>query len=546
MTSNSPVHRARHGMPRCAPAFVVAMLIVLAAVPAAAQTDGAALMREGNTLFRSGLYSEALLRYREANAAGLDSGLLQYNLGVTYYKLAQYPEAELWLERASHEATLAPLAAYNLGLTYRAAGDAAAAERWLGVAAASAGDAELRALARRAAATPRARQPDASTRAPRSTTRDRREPPVGELRLLANAAYGQVDNPNRSPAEPYVDLAQPGRPLVTPVPITATSMPVNLLAEYVLHNEAGDSDFVFGYRLDGDYYSKSELAHSEFTQELRMGADLDLGARANRKRTFEPALFVIRHNQGNFDLDSGADRDIEDFDVSSRFVYTSAGLEAEFAHTLGAWRWGFDMRAERRDYERTPILASYDQELYRVGASISYEINDATAVSFGMHSSRTLYDERSSRDLDGDLLSDNDPLEYGYAGVELTATRRLFDALELELKYLRLDRTDVFLGYNDYTRDIVGLHAVYRPHRRFLLSLGATSEVYDYPNAFAFNEPAAGPKELEASETELLAEFQITSTLAVSVELATTDVTSTDARAEYSRTQTVVGVTWRR
>jgi hypothetical protein len=79
-----------------------------------------------------------------------------------------------------------------------------------------------------------------------------------------------------------------------------------------------------------------------------------------------------------------------------------------------------------------------------------------------------------------------------------------------------------------------------------LLSVGATSRVYDYPNAFAFNEPAAGPKELEASETELLAEFQITSTLAVSLELATTDVTSTDARAEYSRTQTVLGVTWRR
>jgi hypothetical protein len=324
-------------------------------------------------------------------------------------------------------------------------------------------------------------------------------------------------------------------------------MPVNLLAEYVLHNEAGDSDFVFGYRLDGDYYSESELAHSEFTQELRMGANLDLGAkRANRTRTFEPALFVIRHNQDNFDLDNGADRDIEDIDISSRFAYTDAGLQADFAHTLGAWRWGFDMRAERREYQRIPIVANYDQELYRIGTSIGYEINDATSVSFGLRTSRTLYDERSSRDLDGDLLSTNEPLEYGYVGVELKATRRLFDSLELELTYLSLDRTDVFLGYNDYTQDIVGLHAVYRPHRRLLLSLGATSRVYDYPNAFAFNDPAAGPKELEALATSLLAEFYITGTLAVSLALATTDVTSTDLRAEYSQTQTVLGVTWRR
>ncbi len=216
---------------------------------------------------------------------------------------------------------------------------------------------------------------------------------------------------------------------------------------------------------------------------------------------------MIRHNQDNFDLDNGADRDIEDIDISDRFAYTDAGLQADFAHTLGVWRWGFDMRAERREYERIPVVANYDQELYRIGTSIGYEINDVTSVSFGLRTSRTLYDERSSRDLDGDLLSDNEPLEYGYVGVELKATRRLFDSLELELTYLSLERTDVFLGYNDYTQDVVGLHAVYRPHRRFLLSLGATSRVYDYPNAFAFNDPAAGPKELEALATSLLAEF---------------------------------------
>jgi hypothetical protein len=111
---------------------------------------------------------------------------------------------------------------------------------------------------------------------------------------------------------------------------------------------------------------------------------------------------------------------------------------------------------------------------------------------------------------------------------------------------LRLDRTDLFAGYNDYVQDIVGLRAVYRPQRRFALSLGATSRVYDYPNAFAFNDPATGPKELDGLDTALLAEFHVTSTLAVSLELASTDVTSTDSRAEYSRTQTVVGVTWRR
>jgi tetratricopeptide (TPR) repeat protein len=537
---------ARRGGVRSALGLGIAAFLSLVAVPAAAQPDGAALMRAGNTLFRSGLYHEALLRYREASATGMDSALLEYNLGVTYYKLMQYPEAELWLERATRDGELAPLAAYNLGLAYRAAGDSGAAQRWLGVAASSAADADLRALAERAAAPARERPQAAGARTPRTTSREQREPPTSELRLLANAAYGQVDNPNRSPAEPYVDLAQPGQPLVTPTPISATYVPVNLLAEYVLHNEAGDSDFVFGYRLDGDYYTESELAKPEITQELRIGANLDLGARPNRKREFDSGFFAIRHDQHNFDLDTGIDRDIEDIDVSKRFVYTAAGMDADFDHTLGSWQWGFEMRMERREYTRGLVLANYDHEIYRVGTSVGYQINEATAVSVGFRGYRILYDERPSRDLDGGLLSTNDSLEYVYSGVELKATRRLFDSLELELTYLRLDRTDLFAGYNDYMQDIVGLRAVYRPQRRFALSLGATSRVYDYPNAFAFNDPVAGPKELDGLDTALLAEFHVTSTLTVSLELANTDVTSTDSRAEYSRTQTVVGVTWRR
>jgi tetratricopeptide (TPR) repeat protein len=543
------VSLARRCSSRSTPLLAVALLTLLTAAPAAAQTNGPALMREGNALFRSGQYREALARYRDANAAGLDSAVLRYNLGVTYYKLAQYPEAELWLERATDEKKLAPLAAYNLGLTYRAAGDGAAAERWFGVAASSADDPDLRALAQRAASPVRAQPRQTPGRSPRAaapTARDLREPPIGELRLLANAAYGQVDNPNRSPSEPYVDLAQPGQPLVTPEPISATYMPVALLAEYVLHNEAQDSDFVFGYHLVGDYYSGSELASTEFSQQLELGANLDLGARPNRARRFESALFAIRHQQANFDPDSGVDREFADVDISERFVYTAAGVEAGFDHTLGSWRWGFDMRAERREYDRNPILENYDQELFRLSTSIGYQINDATAVSVGLRTYRNLYDERLSRDLDGALLTTNDSLEYGYAGVELKASRRLFESLDLELTYSRLDRTDLFAGYNDYAQDVVGLRATYRPNSRFSLSVRATSRVYDYPNAFAFNEPAAGPKELEALDAGLLAEFYVTSTLAVSLELATTDVTSTDLRAQYNRTQTAIGVTWRR
>ena len=60
-----------------------------------------ALLEEGNSLMRAGVYRTALLRYREAAAAGLDSPLLHHNLGVAFYRLERYPEAAAAFERAA-------------------------------------------------------------------------------------------------------------------------------------------------------------------------------------------------------------------------------------------------------------------------------------------------------------------------------------------------------------------------------------------------------------------------------------------------------------
>src|SRR5215467_11741948 len=100
-----------------------------------AQTNGEALMREANHLFRSKVYRAALMRYHEAEKAGLSSPLLDYNIGMTCYRLGQYDDAVTYLEKAYADEGLAALAAYNLGLAEKAAGHADEAARWFDVAA---------------------------------------------------------------------------------------------------------------------------------------------------------------------------------------------------------------------------------------------------------------------------------------------------------------------------------------------------------------------------------------------------------------------------
>lgn len=516
---------------------------------AALAQSAAELFAEGNALVRSSVYRTALLRYREAAAAGFDTPLLHYNVGVVYYELGEFAAAAEEFARATGAPELAALASYNRGLAQRAAGDHAAAALSFQAAADSADDRDLRRLATSAAeAAPqqvdRATQTRPTRRAPRATVEP--EERIGEFRLLAAARLGQDDNVYEAPADAYVDLSDAALPLVTPIARSGSFMPVELHAAYVLGNESGDTDFSFRYDLDGDFYG-AELANATVVdQRLLMGADIVLGERERRSRLLDTAFFVRTHRETNFNPDDGLARDIDGEDVSDRFSYKASGVRGEFAHELGDWTWGFMLTAERREYERTTAVANFDHDYFYAGVDLAYDLSDVMTLRGTLTNYRRLYDTRPARDLTGALLDTNPAQEYGYVGLEIGVVRQLGRAIELEADYLRLERVDEFLGYYDYTEDALRLRATFRPTARFDLGLGVIARTYDYPRAFAFNVAAGGPLELEELDGELAAEFRLTRRLTMFGELTMLDTTSTDARAAYARTRAMLGVEWRR
>jgi hypothetical protein len=522
---------------------------LLTARPSLAQPDAAALLREGNDLVRSGVYRTALLRYREAAAAGLDTPLLHYNLGVAHYELAQFDDAAREFERAEADPALAVLAQYNKGLAERGAGNSAAADAAFAAAAERADDRGLRRLAERAreSLVAAAEPAPSRTASPAVASRAARErPPVGELRLAAAARMGQDDNVYRAPAAPYVDLSNAAQPLVTPVVQAASFVPVDLAAAYVLHNEAGDTDFEFSYALDGDFYSGEFANADRIAQRFAIGADIVLGERELRRRALQTAFFVRDHDEKSFDPDTGVNREIDGDSIAERLGYAASGVEGRFDHRLGRWRWGFDMRFERREYEAVPTVANYDHDHSFTAVAIDYEFSDALTLSAGLRRYRRAYDEQPSRDLAGTLLSTNSPLEYDYRGVQLGLLRRLGPSIDLDVGYLRLDRLDRFLGYDDYTQDALRIRGVFRIGARLDVSLAALGRTYDYPNAFAFNEPTAGALEHDETAVQAAGHFRLNRHWSLFAELTALDVTSTDARAAYTRTQAQLGAEWRR
>jgi tetratricopeptide (TPR) repeat protein len=510
--------------------------------------SGAELFAEANALVRSGVYRTALLRYREAAAAGFDTPLLHYNVGVVYYELGEFAAAAEEFARATGAPELAALASYNRGLAQRAAGDHAAATLSFQAAADSADDRDLRRLAASAAEAASPPAGTATARPTRSAPRGPVEPEgrVGEFRLLAGARLGQDDNVYESPADAYVDFSDATLPLMTPVVASGSFMPVELHAAYVLGNESGDTDFSFRYDMDGDFYGTEVANATVVDQRLLMGADIVLGERERRSRLLDTAFFVRTHRETNFNPDDGVARDIDGEDLSDRFSYKGAGVRGEFAHRIGSWSWGFLLTAERREYERTTVVANYDHDYFYAGVDLAYDWSEVMTLRGTLTNYRRAYDTRPARDLTGALLVTNPAQEYRYLGLELGVVRQLGRAVELTADYLRLQRVDEFLGYYDYTEDAVRLRATFRPTSRFDLAVGAIARTHDYPRAFAFNVAAGGPLELDELEAELTAEFRLTRRLTMFGELTMLDTTSTDARAAYARTRTMLGVEWRR
>jgi hypothetical protein len=528
--------------------IVIAFTAYLTAGAALAQS-AAELFAEGNKLVRSGVYRTALLRYREAAAAGFDTPLLHYNMGVVYYELGEFAVAAEEFARGAGAPELTALASYNRGLAQRAARDYTGAALSFQAAADSADDRDLRRLATSAANEPPPETATAAARATRPrTSRTTVEPEgrVGEFRLLAAAHVGQDDNVYESPADPYVDLSDVTQPTVTPVVRAGSFMPAELHAAYVLGNEAGDTDFSFRYDMDGDFYAKEVANATVVDQRFLMGADIVLGERERRSRLLDTAFFIRTHRETNFNPDDGLARDIDGEDISDRFSYKAAGVRGALEHTLGRWDWGFNITAERREYERTTAVANFDHEYAYAAVDVGYDMSEVMTLRGTLTKYRRVYDTRPSRDLAGELVVTNPAQEYGYMGLEFGVVRQLGRAIDLEADYLRLERVDDFLGYYDYSEDALRVRATFRPSSRFDLIVGATARTYDYPRAFAYNVAAGGALELEEVAAELMLEFRLTRRLTMFGELTMSDTTSTDARAAYARTRTMLGVEWRR
>ena len=526
--------------------FITGLLALLAALfvsPAQAMTADE-YYADGNRLARDDLYWAALLRYSQAAEQGLDTPILHYNTGVTHYKAGQHIRARESLLKALDDPSLRVVTHYNLGLNAWALGDTDEALRWFRLARDQETDPKLRKYAVVAIARIRVQQEEPTEYEVIVEEREEKRA-FTNLNLRARLGYGHDSNIFRSPDQPYIDLADPDQPLVTPVVQSGAFIPLNLSAQYMV-NSLPYEGFYGAYRMFGRYYVDELYENgNEYLHELSFGSEYEFfNEEKSRKRYIHSAFAIAQNDKVYYDPDDGLGRIVDGEEVVDRMNYVRFGPTLTARQTGEALSFGINLKGEIWDYEDTEVLPEYDHEYFagELFTQFSFASTSLLRITASYYSRR--YGDRLSFDLDGVQRPGNPTMRYDHVALGVRARQRITRSMWFGFDVERQERTDQYVGYNDYTRDSFSAEFHWSPGYRFDLDLDVTYRLYDYPNAFAFHEPAAGRKTHESLDARFDASYRVTRNLSIVAEATLREVVSNDIRIQYDRTQYLIGVRW--
>ncbi len=499
---------------------------------------------DGNRLFRDDLYWAALLRYRQAAEEGLDTPLLHYNTGVAHYKAMQHIRAREALLKASRDPSLRVAAQYNLGLNAFALGDNEAALRWFRLVR----DQEENRILQRYAVVAISRirdieaEPDEFEERLAEATRARK-PRFADMEFRARVGFGHDDNVFRAPSQPYIDLSNSNQPVVTPEVQSGVFMPVSLSAKFKI-NSLPYEGFYTAYRAIGRFYQDKDLDNAdEYALEAAVGNEYER-QEGSRKRQVSSAFTIAKRDETYYDPDDGVTRVVNGVNVDDRMNYLRYGPELSLRQSHERLAFGMDFVGQLWDYEDTEVLPEYDHEYFLVSAFLQYKLSATSLVRLTGSAYSRRYGDRPSFDLDGAQRQGNPEVRYDYVEATLRARQRVTDWLWFGFDIGRVERTDKYVGYNDYTRDDYEAVIHWNPSRRFSMQAAGVYRLYDYDNAFAFHNPAASIKTQENLDARISAQFRMTRGLSLVGRARYRETESNDIRIQYERWEYILGILW--
>ena len=497
---------------------------------------------DGNRLFRDDLYWAALLRYGQAADQGLNTPVLHYNSGIAHYRAGQHIRAHDALLRALEDPLLRVAAHYNLGLNAYELGEIEEALRWFRLARDQDSSDKLQTFAVVAISRIRDEQARSDGFKLRIAERERQRD-FTDFQFRARVSFGSDDNVFRSPDQSYIDLSDPLLPVVTPEVKSGAFMPVSLSAKYLI-NSLKFEGFYVAYRLAGRYYQDKDLDNAtEYQHEASFGNEYRR-KEGNREREIYSAFKVSQHEETYYDPDDGVARNIAGVNIDDRMNYLRYGPELTVRQSHERLAFGAKIKAQLWNYDQQVVVPEYDHEYFLLSLFGQYKFTSSSLLRLTMDGYSRRYGDRPAYDLDGQPRIGNPNIRYDYISLQLTARQRIFDGMWFGFNVKHTERTDQYLGYNDYTLDSFGFEFHWSRGDRFDLEASGSYRLYDYPSAFAFHNPAAGRKTQESVSASIIADYRMTRHLSLVGQVLFRETVSNDIRIQYERTQFIFGVRW--
>jgi hypothetical protein len=387
------------------------------------------------------------------------------------------------------------------------------------------------------------------------------------LEWSASAGLGYDSNVFRAPSDSYIDYGksfnadQVGRECVelfspsrgrliwycTVDPEVQSGMviPLEVDAEYT-KSTSDANRLVADYKFDAGLYPESKFENAnQFYHRFEFGDEYTYNKKGRREDTIYVGGRIEYRKRLYLDRDTGEEQEFNGTVVSKRYTYTAAGVEAELENKTSKIQYSLNARFLDRNYEDPVQISEYDHVYYRLGGELEFDLAKHSKLSLDYDYYVYDYSDRPSRSADGRLLTANPTREYEYNVFGITLRHRFSKAWLVYFDYENKERTDKYVGYDNYTKDLFKARIRYDINRNNELKLDYSYWERDYPNAYAFDSDALGiQKQYDGTETEVVYIHKLDKHKNFNVEFTYVDENSTDLRYAYERFVTFATIEW--
>lgn len=414
------------------------------------------------------------------------------------------------------------------------------------------------------------------------------------LQWGAHAGLGYDSNIYRAPSESYINYADPcdavapgiepncvdsadgllnnnavpdnannGYMLIEPEVQSGAFIPAKFELDFV-HPTSKKNFLVIDYKAKGDFYLDSNYTNANsYGHKFRFGDQFVYLTKHTDQHSFYIGGLLEYKKRLYLDRDSGDEQESSrGVDISERYTYNAVGLEGKLKGRTGALRYEVNAKLQERDYEDPVAVDQYDYSYVLLGGKVKYKFARSSKITLVYDYFTYDYDERRSRNTDGDLRTEvtpgnfvpNPPREYEYNRFKVTLRQRLVKGWLVYLDYENKTRTDLYQGYDDYTKDLFKVRVHYQLNKNSKIKLSYASWERDYPNGFAFDNNEIDlsdigdtniKKEYDGTEITLSWESKLKKNNAIILDFEYDDENSTDLRYDYDRYKVFVAYQWR-